>query len=170
MSMPISRPALETRSLESDVTPALSFVIPMYNSAATIAALVHDIEQLSVPGGHEIVLVNDCGRDNTLEVCAELVRTARVPITLVDHARNFGEHNAVLTGWRHAQGTHIVNLDDDGQNPPREALRLWQHALVSGMDVVFGHYDVKQHSAWRNAGSRDISFGAPTGRWLAAAD
>ena len=174
MSMPISRPALETRSLEPDVTPALSFVIPMYNSAATIAALVHDIEQLSVPGGHEIVLVNDCGRDNTLEVCAELVRTARVPITLVDHARNFGEHNAVLTGWRHAQGTHIVNLDDDGQNPPREALRLWQHALVSGMDVVFGHYDVKQHSAWRNAGSwftnkmTDWALDKPAGFYLSS--
>jgi undecaprenyl-phosphate 4-deoxy-4-formamido-L-arabinose transferase len=156
------------------VTLALSFVIPMYNSAATIGALVRDIEQLSVEGGHEIVLVNDCGHDDTLAVCAELMRTARVPITLVEHARNFGEHNAVLTGWRHARGTHIVNLDDDGQNPPREAVRLWQHAVATGMDVVFGHYDVKQHSSWRNAGSwltnkmTDWALDKPPGFYLSS--
>jgi glycosyltransferase involved in cell wall biosynthesis len=135
------------------MTPALSFVIPLYNSAATIASLVHDIEGLSIEGGHEIVLVNDGSSDATSVVCRGLIRTARVPITLVEHARNFGEHNAVLTGWRHARGTHVVNLDDDGQNPPSEAVRLWQHATANQLDVVFGHYEVKQHSAWRNAGS-----------------
>ena len=82
-----------------------------------------------------------------------LMRDAKVPITLIEHARNFGEHNAVLTGWRHASGAHIVNLDDDGQNPPAEAKRLWEHAKTSGLDVIFGHYRMKQHSVWRNVGS-----------------
>jgi len=135
------------------MTPALSFVIPLYNSAATIGPLVHDIEDLTIEGGHEIVLVNDGSSDDTTAVCRELVRTARVPIMLIEHARNFGEHNAVLTGWRHARGTHVVNMDDDGQNPPSEAVRLWAHAKAMQLDVVFGHYEVKQHSAWRNAGS-----------------
>jgi glycosyltransferase involved in cell wall biosynthesis len=126
----------------------------MYNSAATIAALVYRIEGLAVPGGHEIVLVDDCGgKDNTAEVARALVRQARVPITLVEHSRNFGEHNAVLTGWRHARGAYIVNLDDDGQNPPEEAVRLYEYAKAQDLDVVFGHYEVKQHSAWRNFGS-----------------
>jgi glycosyltransferase involved in cell wall biosynthesis len=57
--------------------PALSFVIPMYNAADTIEEVVHDIEQLEVPGGHEIVLVDDCGGDATLEVCRRLVQRAR---------------------------------------------------------------------------------------------
>jgi len=156
------------------VTPALSFVIPMYNAAPTIASLVRDIEQLKVDGGHEIVLVNDGGSDNTMEVCRALLRTARVPITVVEHARNFGEHNAVLTGWRHARGDHIVNLDDDGQNPPREAVRLWQHAIANGMDVVYGHYEVKQHSLWRNFGSwitnkiTDWALDKPSGFYLSS--
>ncbi len=147
----------------------------MYNSAATIGALVREIEQLSVPGGHEIVLVDDCGgRDNTTDVCRELLLTARVPITLLEHSRNFGEHNAVLTGWRHARGAHIVNLDDDGQNPPVEAVRLWRHAVATGMDVVFGHYVVKQHSAWRNTGSwltnkvTDWALDKPAGFYLSS--
>ena len=59
----------------------------------------------------------------------------------------------MLTGWRHARGAHLVNLDDDGQNPPAEAVRLWQQAKDTGLDVVYGHYAVKQHSLWRNFGS-----------------
>jgi len=137
----------------TSLPPALCFVIPLYNSAETIRPLVKEIEQLVVEGGHEIVLVNDGSRDATTTVCRQLVQEARIPIILVEHARNFGEHNAVLTGWRHARGIHIVNIDDDGQNPPAEAVRLWRHAVKEGLDVVYGHYGEKKHSLWRNAGS-----------------
>ena len=158
----------------TDQQPALSFVIPLYNSAETIGPLVKEIEQLVVEGGQEIVLVNDGSRDATLAVCRELVKEARIPITFVEHARNFGEHNAVLTGWRHARGIHIVNIDDDGQNPPAEALRLWRQATASGLDVVYGHYAEKRHSLWRNAGSwftsrtTDWALEKPAGFYLSS--
>ena len=155
-------------------TPALSFVIPLYRSAETIGGVVRAIEKLTIDGGHEIVLVNDGSPDATGEVCRALVKAARVPITLVEHARNYGEHNAVLTGWRHAKGAHLVNLDDDGQNPPAEAARMWRHAKESGLDVVFGHYAVKQHSWWRNFGSwftnrmTDWALDKPPGFYLSS--
>jgi undecaprenyl-phosphate 4-deoxy-4-formamido-L-arabinose transferase len=155
-------------------SPALSFVIPLYNSAETIGAVVRDIEGLSISGGHEIVLVNDGSSDATAAVCRELVKTAKVPIVYIEHARNFGEHNAVLTGWRQARGLHIANLDDDGQNPPAEAVRLWEYAREKNLDVVFGHYAVKQHSAWRNAGSwftnrmTDWALDKPAGFYLSS--
>lgn len=158
----------------ADSVPALSFIIPLYNSAVTIAAVVREIDGFTIAGGHEIVLVNDGSADATAEVCRELVRTSRVPVTYVEHARNFGEHNAVLTGWRHARGRHLVNLDDDGQNPPAEAVRLWEHAQATGLDVVFGHYAVKQHSPWRNAGSwltnrmTDWALDKPPGFYLSS--
>lgn len=160
--------------MEGEVSVALSFVIPLYHSAETIADLVRDIELLQVDGGHEIVLVNDGSTDRTSEVCRGLVASARVPITLIEHARNYGEHNAVLTGWRHARGEHIVNLDDDGQNPPSECVRLWQEAKRTGKDVIFGHYAAKQHSIWRNWGSRftnrmtDWALDKPQGFYLSS--
>lgn len=153
---------------------ALSFVIPLYRSAETIADVVHDIESLEIEGGHEIVLVNDGSPDNTAEVCRRLIAEARVPMTLIEHARNYGEHNAVLTGWRHTRGAHIVNLDDDGQNPPAEAARLWRHAKATGLDVIFGHYAMKQHSMWRNVGSwftnkmTDWALDKPAGFYLSS--
>lgn len=158
----------------TDQTPALSFVIPLYNSAETIRPLVKSIEQLAVEGGHEIILVNDGSRDATSAVCRELVSETRVPLTFIEHARNFGEHNAVLTGWRHARGIHIVNIDDDGQNPPTEAVRLWQHAKTANLDVVYGHYAHKKHSLWRNAGSwftnrmTDWALDKPAGFYLSS--
>ncbi len=164
----------QVRSGSAMSTIALSFVIPLYKSAETIAAVVRDIESLEIAGGHEIVLVNDGSADRTSEVVRALMPSVTVPIILVEHARNFGEHNAVLTGWRHARGTHIVNLDDDGQNPPAEAKRLWEEARRTGLDVVFGHYRMKQHSVWRNAGSwfankmTDWALDKPRGFYLSS--
>lgn len=135
------------------MTPALSFVIPLYYSAETLVPLVKAIEALEIEGGHELVLVNDGSRDATAGICRELLRDARIPMIFVNHARNYGEHNAVLTGYRHARGAYAVNLDDDGQNPPAEAVKLWQYARREGLDVVYGHYAQKEHSAFRNFGS-----------------
>jgi len=153
---------------------ALTFVIPIYGGAETIGAVVADIASLSIEGGHEIVLVNDASPDRASEVCRALLPGARVPVTLVEHARNFGEHNAVLTGWRYARGRHIINLDDDGQHPVAEAVRMWKHAKGTGLDVIFGHYREKQHSAFRNFGSwftnrvTDWALDKPPGFYLSS--
>lgn len=158
----------------STASPALSFVIPLYYSAETIGPLVQRIAALPIEGGHEVVLVNDGSRDRTAAVCRELLRTAGVPVTYVEHARNFGEHNAVLTGYRHARGAHVVNLDDDGQNPPEEAVRLWRQAMAEGLDVVYGHYAQKEHSLFRNFGSwftnrlTDVVLEKPRGFYLSS--
>ena len=67
-----------------------------------------------------------------------------------------------------------MNLDDDGQHPPAEAVRLWRHAQETGVDVVFGHYTEKQHSAWRNFGSwftnrmTDWALEKPSGFYLSS--
>ena len=132
---------------------ALSIVIPVYNGADSIGELVAALEALDIPGGHEIVLVNDGSPDNSLEICRGLVERARVPITLVDLARNFGEHNAVMVGLRHTRGAHVINMDDDLQNPPEEVARLLAFAQETGRDVVYTYYDEKQHARWRNLGS-----------------
>lgn len=160
----------------STAARAVSFIIPLYFCEETIADVVHKLEALRIPGGHEIVLVNDGSTDRTSEICRDLVRSAGpdVPIVFVEHARNFGEHNAVLTGWRHASGEFFVNLDDDGQNPPEEAARLFEHARKAGLDVVFGHYAEKHHPLWRNWGSwftnrmTDWALDKPRGFYLSS--
>ena len=75
-------------------------------------------------------------------------------MTYVEHARNFGEHNAVMTGLRHASGAYVITMDDDLQNPPEEVIRLYDHARLGNWDVVYTRYASKQHAGWRNLGSR----------------
>src|SRR5579863_10256581 len=143
----------------SDAVPrpwqlALTIVIPVYNGATSIGELVAALEELTILGGHEIVLVNDGSPDDSLAVCRGLVERARVPITLVDLSRNYGEHNAVMAGLRLARGAHVVTMDDDLQNPPEEVGRLLAFAQESGHEVIYTHYDEKRHALWRNLGSR----------------
>jgi undecaprenyl-phosphate 4-deoxy-4-formamido-L-arabinose transferase len=132
----------------------LSIVVPVYRGAATVGTLVAELSKLQPEGGIEIVLVNDGSPDNSGEVCRELARTATVPLTYIEHARNFGEHNAVMTGLRHARGAYVITMDDDLQNPPEEVIKLYDHCRLGGFDVVYTRYAVKEHEGWRNLGSR----------------
>ena len=132
----------------------LSIVVPVYRGAATVGTLVEELSKLRPEGGIEIVLVNDGSPDNSGDVCRDLAARATVPLTYVEHARNFGEHNAVMTGLRHARGAYVITMDDDLQNPPEEVIKLYDHARLGGFDVVYTRYAVKEHEGWRNLGSR----------------
>jgi len=153
---------------------ALSIVIPVYNGASSIGELVGALEDLSISGGHEIVLVNDGSRDNSLEVCRALIERAHVPITLINLSRNYGEHNAVMAGLRHTSGAHVVTMDDDLQNPPEEVARLLVFAQQTGKEVIYTYYEEKQHSIWRNLASRfanrvaDFVLDKPKGLYLSS--
>ena len=132
----------------------LSIVIPVYRGAATIGTLVQGLAQLSPHGGIEIVLVNDGSPDDSDRVCADLVRDAAMPMLYIEHARNFGEHNAVMTGLRHTRGAYVVTMDDDLQNPVEEVIRIYDHARLHGWDVVYTRYAVTAQAGWRRFGSR----------------
>ncbi|WP_428484013.1 glycosyltransferase family 2 protein [Rhodopila sp.] len=132
----------------------LSIVIPVYRGAATIGRLVDTLSDLHPAGGLEIVLVNDGSPDNSGDVCRSLLPGAQVPVVYIEHARNYGEHNAVMTGLRHARGDFVITMDDDLQNPPEEVVRLYDHARLGGWDVVYTRYAFKHHQGWRNLGSR----------------
>jgi glycosyltransferase involved in cell wall biosynthesis len=134
--------------------PELSIVIPVYNGADTIRELVTEISALEVPGGLEIVLVHDCGQDNSWEVLKILAAEAQVPMTIIDHSRNYGEHNTVMDGLRHARGRYVITMDDDLQNPPSEVLKLYDLIRDNSLDVVYAVYKKKEHAGWRNLGSR----------------
>jgi undecaprenyl-phosphate 4-deoxy-4-formamido-L-arabinose transferase len=141
----------------------LSIVVPVYRGAATIGALVDALAELRPEGGMEVVLVNDGSPDNSDEVCRAIVREARLPVTYIEHMRNYGEHNAVMTGLRHTRGRYVITMDDDLQNPPEEVVRLYDHARLGGWDVVYTRYAEKKHALWRNLGSR---FANKVADWL----
>lgn len=160
----------------SDIEPAIeiSFVVPLYNTGATLYRLLDTFRTLQIKESWELVLVDDGSRDGTCHEAERLVRDFPVPVTLVELARNFGEHAAVLEGCRRARGEFVVNLDDDLQNPISEALRLVDHLRQTGAEVVYSSYDRKQHPWLRNMGSWLLNacstflLGKPRGLYLSS--
>ncbi len=133
----------------------VSFVIPCYRSAQTIGRVVEEIDTAmkeSAGYAYEIVLVNDASPDDTFDVIRRQC-AGRRDICGVNLARNFGQHAALMAGFRHARGDVVVCLDDDGQTPADEAGKLLAK-LEEGYDVVYAKYAHKQHSFFRNFGSR----------------
>lgn len=131
----------------------VSVVVPVYNSADTIGKLVKELASENLGYRVEFVLVNDGSSDNSQKVCAALVEDTDLLITLINHSRNFGEHNAIMTGLRHAKGDYIVTMDDDLQNPPSEIGKLLRTLILEDHDLVYGVPIVKNHAKWRNLGS-----------------
>lgn len=101
---------------------------------------------------YEIVLVNDFSRDKTKDVIERLCRGDKNILGL-SFAKNFGQHNALMAGFSRVSGDVVVCLDDDGQTPANQMFRLIDK-LDEGYDVVFSRYAHKQHSAFKNFGSR----------------
>ena len=100
-----------------------------------------------------MVLVNDGSRDDSERVCSALTAAHPDTVTFLQLSRNFGEHNAVLAGLNHAAGAYVAVLDDDGQNPPEEVVKMLAEIKAKNHDVVYGRYRVKRHGWLRNLGS-----------------
>ena len=133
----------------------ISFVIPCYRSENTLPHVVAEIDekmQSLKEYEHDIFLVNDCSPDCTMKVIRKLCEE-HAHIKGIDFARNFGQHSALMAGLRHSDGDYVVCLDDDGQTPADEVDKLLEK-LEEGYDAVYARYDHKQHSAFRNFGSK----------------
>lgn len=132
----------------------ISIVIPVYNGGKSIQKLVDIlIEKLSTYK-LEIVLVNDCSPDNSEEKCIQLFERYQGTVKFFSLSKNVGEHNAVMAGLNQVNGNFTVIMDDDFQNPVSEVEKLIDYAIESNNDVVYTYYDKKQHSFFRNLGSK----------------
>ena len=133
----------------------ISIVIPVFNSSETIKGVVTDcIGNFNNFHELEVILVNDCSTDKSDSVCRSLYDSFPKVVKYLKLARNFGEHNTVMAGLNFSKGDYVVTMDDDGQNPPAEALKLVTRAIDSKADVVFSRYSSKKHSFHRNLMSK----------------
>jgi len=120
-----------TQLLDDPITQlpdSTSVIVPAFNEAASIAALVSGLRAAATWG--EILVVDDGSEDQT----SERARTAGARV--IRHPYNKGNGAAVKTGIRNATGIFILIIDDDGQHRPADALRLV--AQLDTYDLVVG--------------------------------
>ena len=136
----------------------ISFIIPCYRSEKTVGNVVEEIDtamqdvELSGKYEYEIILVNDCSPDDTIGTIRKLCEKKKY-VKGISFARNFGQHAALMAGLRQSEGDYVVCLDDDGQTPADEVGKLLVK-LEEGFDAVYAKYEHKQHSGFRNLGSK----------------
>ena len=116
---------------------SLSIVVPVFNEEAGLPALFARLypvlDALGIP--YECIFVDDGSRDRSVAVlrAQHALRPAETRVVILQ--RNFGQHAAIMAGFERAQGTAVITLDADLQNPPEEIPHLVE-ALRAGHDYV----------------------------------
>ncbi len=140
----------------------ISFVIPCYGSEKTIEGVANGIvSTVSGKNPYEIICVNDSSPDGVYPVLEKLAAKDK-NVKVINLAKNFGQHSALMAGFRHVTGDVVVCLDDDGQTDPKDCYKLID-ALGPDADVVYAKYPSKKESLFRLFGSWTAK---KMGEWL----
>lgn len=150
----------ESISLGIPVMLSYSVVIPVYRSRQCLTELAHRLETtlnaLNQP--YEVILVDDCSPDDSWDVIANLART-RPRFKGLQLMKNSGQTRATIAGIRMAGGEVVITMDDDLQHDPQLIPQLVEELKKDGgYDCVFAHFPQKKHAAYRNFGSRIITW------------
>jgi len=131
----------------------LSFVIPVYRSENTIEKVVSGISNLDNIDW-EIILINDNSPDNVDKKIRELIKQYPERITYLQLRKNCGQQAAIICGFKYVTKKYVATIDDDGQNPPVEILKMIKAMNENDYDVVYGVFRNKKHSFFRNLSSK----------------
>jgi len=124
----------------------LSIVSPVYRAEKIIPVLVDRIEKSvsEITSDYEIILVEDCGPDNSWEAIEQIAENNKHVIG-IKLSRNFGQHYAITAGLDHVSGDWIVVMDCDLQDRPEEIPCLYKKA-TEGYDIVLAERFERQDS------------------------
>ena len=102
----------------------ISIVIPIFNEKNNISALINEIKKtLNKKIVYEVIIVNDGSTDITKEFLSDINKKEK-NIIVINHKKNYGQSMALISGIRNSNFDHIVTLDGDGQNDPKDIIKL----------------------------------------------
>jgi len=131
----------------------ISIIVPVFNEARTVRAVIERLLQIPLPAPREIIVVNDGSTDGTNEVLDGIEPVAGV-LSIVHAPANGGKGSAIRIGLEHVRGTIVAIQDADLELDPVQLGPLVQPILDRQADVVYG--------------SRFLN-GRPAGPWLSIA-
>ena len=134
-----------------------SVVVPVYNSEHTLQELYRRLEKVFrevIKEDFELILVDDGSKDRSFEVMQEL-RNKDHRVRIIQMARNFGQHPALLCGFAHVRGDFVVTMDDDLQHQPEELPKMIKVMRErDDVDAIIASYEGRQHGFIRKLGTK----------------
>jgi polyisoprenyl-phosphate glycosyltransferase len=142
--------------------PLISVIVPVKNEEECILPFVERVggilERIAADGGWEILFVDDGSTDATL--AAIIAANQREPrVRAISLSRNFGKEAALSAGLDHAQGSAVIPMDVDMQDPPEvlpEMVDRWR----DGNDMVFGVRRYRESDGWAKRVSAGLFYRA----------
>jgi glycosyltransferase involved in cell wall biosynthesis len=137
----------------------ISFLVPAYNEAPTIAAVLEAVDALGLDA--QIVVVDDGSTDGTAEL-AERWAAGRDDFVLLRQP-NRGKGAAIRAAIPHADGDVIVIQDADMEYDPADVPALVDPIMRGAADVVFGSRlsggrPQRAYMFWHLVGNRMLSL------------
>ncbi len=138
----------------------LSIVIPVYNEERTLDEIVRRVQQ--VPYEKELVLVDDCSKDGTPRIMAELAQRYD-NVRIFRHEVNQGKGGALATGFSKVSGDVVLIQDADLEYDPSDYPALLRPIIEGKADVVFGSRFLggayaRVHLFWHYVGNRMLTL------------
>ena len=115
----------------------LSIIVPVYNEARTVKAVIDRLSTIDLPVPREILVVDDGSTDGTWDVLARAAME-RSDVTVIRADRNGGKGSAIRRGLEQATGTIVAVQDADLELDPQQLGSLVAPILAGDADVVYG--------------------------------
>ena len=139
----------------------ISIIIPAYNEENTIIELLERVKKIEIQGiKKEVIVIDDCSKDNTLSLLKE---NKNLYDFLIKLPKNSGKGNAVKEGLIRAGGDYILFQDADLEYDPKDYVKLLEPVLRLNADLVIGSRLVasqltRVYYFWHKVGNKFITF------------
>lgn len=159
-------PIRETSRTDRAPIRKLSIIIPVYNEEKTVALILDKVDYVKLLGNieKEVIIVNDCSKDNTEQAIARYQSLhPELPIRYFRHEKNQGKGAAIHTGIAEATGEYLLVQDADLEYDPGEYNTLLKPVINGFADVVYGSRFMggNPHRIlffWHSIGNRVLTF------------